>query len=218
MADAAALRTKMVDGQIRPNDVTDHRILDAMLSVPREAFVPGALKPLAYLDQNLKLNGAGRAMLQPMVQGKMLQQAGIRPSDRVLDVAAGTGYLSAIASRLAGSVVALEEDAELAASARTALAGIGAANVEVVVGPHTKGWPAGAPYDVILVGGAVEVLPDALPEQLAEGGRLIVIKGVGQAARALLYTRTGRDVGSRVLMNAAAPLLPGFAAEPSFQF
>lgn len=218
MVDAAALRTKMVDGQIRPNDVTDHRILDAMLSVPREAFVPAALKPLAYLDQHLKLNGAGRCMLQPMVQGRMLQQAGIRATDRVLDVAAGTGYLSAIASRLAASVVALEEDAELAAAARTALADVGAAHVEVVVGPHTKGWAAGAPYDVILVGGAVDVLPDALPDQLAEGGRLIVIKGVGQAARAMLYTRTGRDVGSRVLMNAAAPLLPGFAAEPSFQF
>ncbi|WP_181702687.1 protein-L-isoaspartate O-methyltransferase family protein [Chthonobacter albigriseus] len=220
MVDAAALRTKMVDGQIRPNDVTDYRILDAMLEIPRELFVPANSRELAYIDRNIPISEgpAARHMLQPMIQARLIQQAQITSDDTVLEVGAGTGYSAAIAGRLAAKVVALEEDAALAAAAKSALASVGAGNVEVVTGPLKTGYPAGAPYDVIIVSGAIEVLPVALTEQLAEGGRLLAIQGVGQAARALLYTRSGKDVSSRVLMNAAAPLLPGFAREPAFEF
>ncbi|WP_181706955.1 protein-L-isoaspartate O-methyltransferase family protein [Chthonobacter rhizosphaerae] len=220
MADTAALRTKMVDGQIRPNDVTDHRIIDAMLTVPREAFVPPALRKLAYIDQNLLVGGdpTPRYMLQPMITARLIQQADIASTDTVLEVGATTGYTAAILSRLARKVVALEEDASLAEVARAAIAGQGIHTVEVVTGPLAAGWPAGAPYNVIIVSGAVEVLPDALADQLAEGGRLLVVLGTGQAARGMLYTRSGAEISGRVLMNAAVPLLPGFAREPAFEF
>ncbi|WP_075214384.1 protein-L-isoaspartate O-methyltransferase family protein [Mongoliimonas terrestris] len=220
MVDTATLRTKMVDGQVRPNDVTDHRIIDAMLGVPREAFVPEALQKLAYIDQNLLVgtDPVPRYMLQPMVTARLLQQADIRATDTVLEVGATTGYTAALLARLAKAVVALEDGAALAAAARTALAGQGIHTVEVVTGPLAAGWAPRAPYDVILVSGAVEVLPDALADQLADGGRLLVTVGLGQAARAMLYTRSGPEVSGRVLMNAAVPLLPGFQREPAFEF
>jgi protein-L-isoaspartate(D-aspartate) O-methyltransferase len=216
MVDIAALRTKMVDGQVRPNDVTDHRIIEAMLEIPREAFVPVDQRELAYIDRNLPV-GNGRCLLQPMLVAKMVQAADIQPGDRVLEVGAATGYVSAVASRLAGSVTALESDPALAESARAALAAAGA-TVAVVGGPLEKGWAADAPFDVILVSGAVETLPDALAAQLADGGRMVFIQGTGLAGRARLHTRTGGEVSGRELFNASAPVLPGFQREPAFVF
>lgn len=217
MTDATRLRTKMVDGQIRPNDVTDLRLIDAMLEVPREPFMPEGRAGFAYLDMNVPLPG-GRAVIQPMIVGKMIQAADVKSTDKVLEVGTATGYGAAILSRIAGSVVAVEEDPALAAAARAALEAVSAPRTQVVQGPLTAGHPAGAPYDVIVLWGAAELLPDALVAQLAEGGRLLVVEGSGQSARAMLYTRSGDEVSGRVLMNAAVPPLPGFSRAPAFVF
>ncbi len=220
MIDMTALRTKMVDGQVRPSDVTDHRIIEAMLDIPREAFVPPSMAGLAYLDRNLPVSADGRTrcLIQPMVLARMIQAADIGADDVVLEVGCASGYGAAVMARLASSVVALEEDEALADMASAALSGLGVDNVAVVRGPLAAGYPDEAPYDVILVNGAVEVMPDALAGQLKEGGRLVVVVGVGQAARGMLYTRSQAGVSGRVVMNASVPLLPGFAKAPAFEF
>ena len=217
MFDAAVARRLMVDGQVRTADVTDAALLEAMLTIPRERFLPPALAPLAYLDNDIPI-AKGRALLKPMVLAKLLQVAQIGSGERVLDVGCGTGYSAALLARLAASVVALEEDAALAAQARQALQAGGGAAVEVVVGPLTAGWPAGAPYDVILLNGAAEVLPEALGQQLTPNGRLVAVGGKPPATKATIYHMIeGRLVG-RPVFDASAPLLPGFAAPPAFVF
>lgn len=217
MTDWAIQRTKMVDGQVRPNDVTDHRIIAAMLEIPRELFVPTALGPLAYIDRNLELPG-GRGLLQPMLVAKAIQAAEIQSGEAVLEVGAGTGYVAAVIARLDAKVTAVESDPVLATAARGALAASGTTGVTVVEGPLPAGAPAGAPYSVILISGSVETIPDQLLDQLADGGRLVVFEGAGLSGRAKLYTRTGADVAGRTLFNASAPALPGFAREPAFVF
>jgi protein-L-isoaspartate(D-aspartate) O-methyltransferase len=153
-----------------------------------------------------------------MVLAKLIQAARVGHGDRVLDVACGTGYSSAVLSRLAGSVIALEEDVELAAQAKTALAAVGAAGVEVVIGPLTAGWPVAGPYDVILFNGATEVVPEAFARQLKPDGRLVCIFGRSATGKAMVYRLSeGRLVG-RPIFDAAAPLLPGLAAVPAFVF
>lgn len=211
MTDFAGLRTKMVDGQVRPNDVTDHRIIDAMLSVAREDYVPAAQRDLAYLDRNIPV-GNGRVILQPMLVARMLQTAEIKAGDTLLEIGTGLGYTAAVAARLAASVVALESDTALAAAATVALKS--SPNVMVICAALTA--IAADSADVILISGAVEVLPDAVKAGLKEGGRLVVIEGVGQSARGMLYTRAGTSVTGRVFMNAAAPVLPGYQREPVF--
>lgn len=217
MFDAAYARRLMVEGQVRTADVTDPDLLDAMLTVPREKFLPAALAPLAYLDNDIQI-GKGRALLKPMVLAKLIQAARVGNEDRVLDVGCGTGYSSAVLARLAGSVIALEEDLDLARQAREALAGVGATGVQVVIGPLTAGWPANAPYDVILLNGATEIVPEALGAQLKPAGRLVGIHGGSAAAKGTIYHMVeGRLVG-RPIFDGAAPLLPGFAAPLSFVF
>lgn len=217
MADMRVLRTKMVDGQVRPNDVTDLRIIDAMLEIPRELFVPAAERPLAYIDRNLPV-GDGRRLLQPMLVAKAIQAAEIGAAACVLVVGAATGYTAAVAGRLAASVVALESDASLAEAARAALSAAGAATVTVAVGPLAAGWAAAAPYDAILIDGGVEVVPPAIVAQLKDGGRLVSFEGAGLSGRAVLRTRSGAETAARTLFNASAPALPGFAREPAFVF
>jgi protein-L-isoaspartate(D-aspartate) O-methyltransferase len=219
MVDFAQARRTMVDCQIRTSDVTDLRVLAALLAVERERFVPAARKPIAYLDRDVAVNESPpRALLKPMVLGKLLQAAAIAETDRVLDVGCATGYSSAVLGKLATSVVALEEDAPLAARATETLASCGAGNVTVASGPLVAGWPTGAPYDVILLQGASEIAPDALLGQLKDGGRLLGVIGSGPMGKATIYRMAAKHASPQPLFDAAAPLLPGFVKPPAFVF
>jgi protein-L-isoaspartate(D-aspartate) O-methyltransferase len=217
MFDAAAARRHMVDGQIRTADVTNPNLIAAMQAVPRELFAPPALATQAYSDGDLS-RGRGRALLRPIVLGKLIQGADVRPGDRALDVGCGTGYSAAVLTHMGAAVVALEEDADLAQRAEVALARAGAGEVILVRGPLTAGWPAAAPYDLILLDGAIELTPDALGRQLKPNGRLAAIFGRGPAAKAMIYRPIEGQLVGRPIFDAAAPLLPGFAAPPAFVF
>ena len=218
MTDFAAARRMMVDGQVRTSDVTDLRIIAAMLEVPRERFVPSARAALAYLDRDVPLGeGKGaRHLLKTMVLSKLLQAADVSADDRVLDVGSATGYSSAVLSRLAGEVVALEEDANLARQAAENLRS--SANVTIATGPLIAGWPGAAPYDVVVLNGATEIVPETLLRQLNDGGRLVCVLGARPSTKAMLYCRSGSDFGGRPIFDAAAPLLPGFVKPPAFAF
>ena len=223
MIDFTAARRMMVDGQVRVSDVTDLRLIGAMLELPRERFVPHSKAALAYLDFDIAVTaetpGAeARHLLKPVVLAKLIQAAGVEEGDSVLDVGCATGYSAAVLAKLAGSVVALEQDATLARHARENLSAVQAANAEVVTGPLVAGWPGRAPYDVILLGGAVEVPPESLFHQLKEGGRLVVVQGRTPNGRAMLYRCADGDVTGWPIFDAAAPTLPGFAAPAVFVF
>jgi protein-L-isoaspartate(D-aspartate) O-methyltransferase len=219
MIDFAQARRMMVDSQLRTFDVNDIPVLDAFDSVPRERFVPEGRESLAYIDQDL-LVGAGsvrRFMLSPMILARMIQTLAVRPGTRVLDVAAGRGYASAVLATLGARVTALESDPELAGAARETLRSLGF-EVAVVEGPLADGAPQAAPFEAILVNGAVEVRPDGLLHQLAEGGRLVCVQGRGRSAKATIYVRSGDAFGIRTVFDAAAPSLAEFAATPGFVF
>lgn len=221
MADFAAARRMMVDGQVRTNDVTDSRLLAAMMDTPREIFVPRAKRELSYLDLDVPVGegkGAPRRMLKPMTLAKLIHAASPQPTDRALDVGCATGYSSALLSQLVASVVALEADPALTAQAKAALAEMGVRNVELMTGELVAGAPAKAPFDVIVIEGAVDFVPDALLAQLAEGGRLVCVQGIGPAAKATIYSRNRGDISSRPVFDASASALPGFAKAHAFVF
>jgi protein-L-isoaspartate(D-aspartate) O-methyltransferase len=219
--DFAAARRMMVDGQVRTADVTDPRILSAMFEVPRERFLPEDKASLAYLDLDVAVFGSGaavRRLLKPMILAKLIQAAAITETDRVLEVGCATGYSTALLARLAGSVIALEEDAALARQTSEALAAAGAANASVVSGPLAKGWPAQGPYDVIMVQGSTEIMPAMFLDQLKDGGRLTCVLGRGGSGRGMLYRRVDRELSGRAMFDAAAAPLPGFVKPPEFVF
>lgn len=221
MLDFARARRMMVDGQVRTFDVRDPALLAAMEVIPREAFVPGGQEDLAYSDRDVVLDGGGdrRAMLAPMVLARLIQGLEVGRGEKVLDVGCGFGYATAILHRLGADVVGLESVEALAQESRRRLAAVGVAAVTVAVGPLDRGWSEAAPYDAILVNGAVDVPPRGLLQQLRpEGGRLACIEGRGRAGRAMLYLRSGDAFGSRALFDAAAPLLSDFRQEPGFVF
>ncbi|MBR1220250.1 protein-L-isoaspartate O-methyltransferase [Bradyrhizobium sp. U87765 SZCCT0131] len=217
MTNFASARRKMVDGQVRTNDVTDLRIIDAMLEVPREAFVPDAQRAMAYLDLDIDV-GSKRYLIKPVVIAKMLQAADIASSDRALVVGCASGYAAAIAGRLAAEVVATEADPALAATATAALAAVGAGNVTVVAAEAAAGAPDKAPYDVIVLDGATEVAPERLYEQLVMGGRLVGVFATEQPPRVEIVTRSPGDFGNRPLFDAYAPILPGLERPAAFVF
>jgi len=207
----------MVDGQVGTADVTDLRILSAMLDIPRERFVPPASAAIAYLDLDLPVGKSGsRRLLKPMVLGKLIHAANIAPGDRVLDVGCATGYGAAVLARVAGQVIALEQDADLARAARSELAG--QPNATVVSGSLTAGWPQSSPYDAIVLEGATEVPPETFLSQIREGGRLVCVLGSGPGSKAMLYCRSGDELGGRPIFDATAAVLPGFAKTPVFAF
>jgi protein-L-isoaspartate(D-aspartate) O-methyltransferase len=215
MTDFATARRHMVDGQVRTADVTDLRIIQAMLDVPRERYMPPGSSALAYLDLDVPV-GASRRLLKPMVLAKLIQAAEINPTDRVLDAGCATGYTVAVLALIAGQVLALEQDASLAKTAGDALSGL--PNVSVKSGALADGWPQAAPYDVIVLEGATEVVPQALCKQLKDGGRLVCVLGAGPGSKAMLYRRSGAEAGGRAIFDASAALLPGFAKTPVFAF
>jgi protein-L-isoaspartate(D-aspartate) O-methyltransferase len=218
MTDFAAARRNMVDGQVRTADVTDLRIISAMLEVPRETFVAPAMAGLAYLDLDLPVGApaSSRRLIKPMVLAKLIQAADIAPTDHVLDVGCATGYGAAILARVAGQVLALEHDDALAQAARAALEAL--PNVSVVGGTLSEGWTAAAPYDAILIEGATELAPQHLLAQLKDGGRLVCVLGAAPGAKAMLYCRSGAEIGSRPLFDATAPVLPGLVKPLEFAF
>ena len=213
-----AARAHMIESQLRPNKVRDVRVLAAFAAIRRELFVPEHLRPVAYIDEDLPL-GANRFLMEPAIAARLLQSAAIELNDAVLMVGAGTGYEAALGAKLARSIVALEEDQELARRARTALVEHSIASVSVVEGPLSVGYPSRAPYNVIFLCGAVADVPSEIAVQLVEGGRLLaVIKPANAVGRAMLITRTGGVLARRALFDAATRLLPGFSPKPAFVF
>jgi protein-L-isoaspartate(D-aspartate) O-methyltransferase len=215
MPDFAAQRLNMVEAQIRTNHVTDPRILQAMLELPREAFVPSARRAAAYADACVDL-GKGRALLDPRSFAKLVQAAEIGEGETVLDLGCATGYSTAVLARLAARVTGLEEDAGLLQAARTQLSG--SANVGFALGPLAAGWPAAAPYDVIVLNGSVDFVPDGLFAQLNEDGRLVCVMRRRAGGQAMVYTRHDGAIGDRAVFDADVPPLPGFERRQGFVF
>lgn len=215
MTDYAARRTMMVDTQIRPSDVTKFPIIDAMLAVPREAFVPRQSREAAYMGENLDLGG-GRIMLEPRTLAKMLDALDIRGDELVLDIGAGLGYSTAVMARMAELVVAVEEDEGAAQEAQSLLLDHGADNAVVHNGPLAEGAAEHGPYDVIILQGAVENLPDAIIDQLKEGGRICCLFQEGALGVVRVGYKIDGEVSWRFAFNAGAPVLPGFEKHAAF--
>jgi protein-L-isoaspartate(D-aspartate) O-methyltransferase len=218
MSDYAAVRHTMVESQLRTNEVSEPRLVEALEAVPREAFVPEPLRGIAYVDEDLEVAPA-RFLMEPRVLALLLQAANLEATDVVLDVGCLSGYSTALLARLADTVVGLESDAELARRADELISTLGVDNAAVVTGPLAEGYAKQAPYDVILVGGAVPEVSAALIDQLAEGGRLLtILRPPGAVGHAALMLRRHGQVSTRVLFDAAVPALPGFERKPGFVF
>ncbi|MGE5538761.1 MAG: protein-L-isoaspartate O-methyltransferase family protein [Gemmatimonas sp.] len=219
MTDFASYRRNMLESQLRPNQVLDPAVLAAFGEVPRERFVPAELASCAYIDESVPI-GSGRFLMEPTAAARLVQEVAIGDTGNVLVVGAGTGYLAAVVARLAKRVVALECDSDLAARARETLSALGVGNVLVVSGDLRSGCPQEGPFDVILLDGAAVQVPQALCDQLVEGGRLagIITRNDGTVGQGVLMLKAHATVSRRALFDAVTPLLPGFAAEPAFVF
>lgn len=213
--DFARMRKAMVESQLRTSDVNDPAIIAAMASVPRERFAAESLVDVAYMDRSLPLN-ADRALSPPLALGRLLVEAKPEANDKVLIVGAATGYSAAVLAPLVESVTALESDDALVATARDRLAKL--ANITVHQGALTEGAPSGAPYDLILIDGAVEQVPDALLAQLADGGRLVTGLADGAVTRLAIGRKAGDSFGLNAFADCEIPALPAFAKERSFHF
>ncbi len=221
-----AARANMVENQVRPNKVTDDRVLKAMAAVPRERFVPEKFTGVAYVDEDIAVS-AGRYLMEPMVLARLLQAASIEPGDVVLDIGCATGYSTAVLARLAETVVALESDPDLAETATALMVELDADNTAVVTGELAEGYAKQAPYDVIVLEGAVEEVPQSLSDQLIEGGRLVAVvtggkrsdhRGGHRVGRATLMRRLHGALSSSILFDGSVPPLPGFDIKRGFVF
>lgn len=217
MADYATRRTIMVDTQVRPSDVTKFPIIDAMLHVPRELYVPAARREAAYIGENIDLGG-GRVLLEPRTLAKLLDALDVQPDEVVLDVGCALGYSTAVLARLADFVVGVEEDAGMAEEAQATLSELGVDNAAVIQAPLTEGAPKSGPYDAMILQGAVEDLPEALLAQLKDGGRVACLFAEGALGVARVGYRIDGAMNWRFSFNAGAPVLPGFEKSRSFVF
>jgi protein-L-isoaspartate(D-aspartate) O-methyltransferase len=219
MTDFALARRNMVEGQLRPNRVTNAQLLAEIGTLPRERFLPEGLRSVAYSDEDVPL-GNGRYLMEPMVLARLIQMLQPRETDRALVVASGRGYGAALLARLVKAVVSVESDPTLAAAAQQSAKDLGLANIEQKVGPLEAGAPASGPYDIVLIEGAVRQVPLAIVEQLVDGGRLatIVAGAPGALGTAQLFVKEGGVASGRPLFDAGTPSLPGFAPPPRFTF
>jgi protein-L-isoaspartate(D-aspartate) O-methyltransferase len=220
MTDFALARRNMIDGQLRPNRVTNTQLLAVIADLPRERFLPPGLQSVAYADDDVPV-GNGRCLMEPMILARIIQTLQPQPEDKALVVASGTGYGAALLARLVKSVVALELDPRLASSAEQTISELGIGNIRQVTGNMEEGYPADAPYDVILIEGGVQDIPPAIVNQLAEGGRLgtvIAAASPGLLGVAHLMVKEGGVASSRPIFDAGTPALPGFSAPPRFTF
>lgn len=218
MTDYAAARLNMVEGQIRPNKVIDRRIIDAMETLPRELFVPQRLMGLAYVDEDLPLDN-GRWLMEPMVLARLVQAAEIQGDEAALTIGASAGYAVAVIAHLAETSVGVESDSELVEKAGALMGKLALDTAVVVEGSLTEGYPNHGPFDVILINGGVSEVPQALFDQLSEGGRLVTVeRKAGQPGQAMLYKKVNGYIGHTPLFDANTPWLTGFEPKPSFQF
>jgi protein-L-isoaspartate(D-aspartate) O-methyltransferase len=215
MSDFASRRVMMVDTQVRPSDVTKFPIIDAMLSVPREVYVPDDRREAAYVGENLQI-GAGRVLLEARTLAKLLDALDIRPGEMVLDLGCGLGYSAAVIARIAGTVIAVEDDERFAAEAQRLLSEEGVDNALVIAGPLAAGAAKHAPYDMITVQGGVETVPDTLLAQLKDGGRIGAIFMDGALGTAKIGFKSEGRVSWRPVFNATAPVLDGFRNARAF--
>ncbi len=215
MADFAQRRTMMVDSQVRPNEVTSYPVIEAMLNVPREHFVPDSRQDVAYAENNIDL-APGRVLLEPRTLGKMMDVLDLQNSDLVLDIGPGYGYAAALMARIVEAVVAVEDNPGLAAEAEARLAAQDVFNVAVVTGPLVGGCESQGPYDAVLVEGAIEEFPETLTEQISEGGRVVAMFREGQLGVVRVGLKRDGRINWRFAFNAGAPVLPGFARPQGF--
>ncbi len=217
MMDFEAARIKMVDNQVRTTDVTSHSVLRAFLTVPREAFVPEKMKPLAYIDNDIEV-APGRYLMEASPLAKLLQLAAVTKDDVVLEIGCGTGYATALLSNIASAVVAVESDAGLATKATETLATLGCDNAVVVTGNMEAGYAAEAPYDLIFINGAVEQVSEPVFQQLRDGGRLVTVVGYGNASTARVFRKENGVVSESAFFNTSVKPLPGFRKAKEFVF
>ena len=218
MTDFALARSKMIVSQVRPNGITDGRIIQAMASLPREMFVPESRRCLAYMDEDIDI-GSGRSLMEPMALAKLVQLAEIESGEHVLHVGCASGYATALLAALAKTVVAVDENTGFVETASANLARLGIANAAIHKGPLAAGWSNGQPYDAIVIDGRVPGVPSALFEQLRDGGRLVAVVGDNDVATATAYNRHDGAISSRPAFEASVGRLPGFIVErPAFVF
>lgn len=223
MTDYTTARTNMVDSQVRPNKVTDPRIINAMLDVPRELFVPASMRSLAHMDEDIFFQTAGlssldRCMVAPMTLARLVALAAVEDDDVVLDIGCASGYSTVLLARMAAAVVGLECDDGLFERASKNIVDMEADNAAIICGDLAEGYPPEGPYDVILLQGSVREIPESLFASLKEGGRLVAIignRGIGQAC---LYRKIGGEITGISAFDAAAPELPGFETAAEFVF
>jgi protein-L-isoaspartate(D-aspartate) O-methyltransferase len=215
--DMARARDVMVESQVRTADVTDTRILRAMRALPRERFAPAGKRPLAYADLEVEV-APGRWLMRPRDLAKLVQALSPQAGERALEIAGATGYGAAVLASCCREVITLDPDPDLSLAAHAALNSCGLTNTKTVSTAAAEGWADEAPFDVIMLNGSAEFVPDTWLEQLAEGGRLGVIVRQGAAGAARIYTRTGAACAYRTVFDAAPPLAPGLRKPPTFSF